>query len=383
MKIRFLGVILFLALLTISGRLASHAQGNLTPTPLNLNATPNATGKAILFIRVVGRVTNGTAGAKLPDTLKLTLTVIGIDETDLMSTGLKQILVRDTDMAADGSYAFPDVPGQLGYTYTITARYAGGLQTSGVVTLKNARGDLAVPLTIYEASADPSIVRVTRLMATLDFASAPGFVQLSWTYEFTVSGDRLFLTPSRTSQGDPISIVLPLPPGAQNASAGSDNVSKHLVIDATSLQDTLPVLPGEKHALSFSYRLPYQGNLTLTQKMPYGAPEVQFLIPALDDQIKLTGEGFGAGEPVTSQAGNSNIDSFILYRRAGAISPDETLTFVISGTPPVSASTSQLAPTPNLLPYVLLGGGLLLVLIGGIVLLGRRNQRASPSRRPR
>src|SRR5262249_10495725 len=152
------------------------------------------------------------------------------------------------------------------------------------VTLKNARTDLEVPLTIYEASADPSIVNVTRLTVSLDFASIPGFVQLYWKYEFTVTGDRLFLTTARTAQGDFISIALPLPPDAKAVSSGSDATSKHLVIDATTLQDTLPVLPGEKHLISFSYRLAYPNNLTLTQKLPYGAPEIQTLIPASESQ---------------------------------------------------------------------------------------------------
>src|SRR5262245_19872023 len=227
--------ILFVALLTMGSHISSHAQG--TPTPFNLNATAGASGKASPSIRVFGRVSNGTAGAKLPDSLRLTLTVMGIDENNVMASGPKQILVRDMDMAADGTYAFSNVPGQLGYTYTITARYATGLQTSKAVTLKNARTDLEVPLTIYEASSDPSIVSVTRLTVSLDFASIPGFVQLNWKYEFTVTGDRIFLTTDRTAQGDFISIALPLPPDAKAVSSGSDATSKHLVIDATTLQD--------------------------------------------------------------------------------------------------------------------------------------------------
>lgn len=377
MRIRVLSVVICLVLLTLWGYPASYAQGNSTPTPFNLNATPQATGKVISSIRVFGRVTNGTSGAKLPDVLKLTLTVTGLDESDLMSSSPKQIAVRDTDMAVDGTYSFDNVPGQLGYTYAITARYAGGFQTSRSVNLTNARTELEVPLTIYEASTDPSIVRATRLMVSLDFAAIPGFVQLSWIYEFSVTGDRLFLTPSRTAQGDPISVVLPLPTAAQNVSFGGEKTNRRFVIDVSSIQDTLPILPGEKHLISFNYRLAYQNSLIYSEKMPYSASDIQILIPALDERIKLTGDGFSAGEPFTTQVGTGIDDTYTLYKHVGTISPNQLLTFTINGTPHQSSIPAEQASTPNAIPYLLLGGGILFLVIAGAVLLMRRNKYIS------
>src|SRR5215831_15575166 len=224
MKTSLFIALLYGAALFIGAARPGLAQGNPTPTPVKTPiSTGGEVGKSAPSIHVFGHVMNGTAGAKIPGSLRLTLTVSGIDESQAMSGGVRRILTRDTDMAADGTYSFDNVAGQLGYTYAISARYAGGLQTSKAVILTNAKGDLEVPFTIYEATADPSVVRVTRVQIALDFTAHPGSVQIRWSYDFVVSGDRLFLSATRNTQGDPVSVSLPLPQTAQYTLFSGDN----------------------------------------------------------------------------------------------------------------------------------------------------------------
>src|SRR5262249_30588405 len=141
------------------------------------------------------------------------------------------------------------------------------------------------------------------------------------------------------------------------------------VVDGSVIKDTQPVIPGQPHQVSISYRLRYVDNITLNQAFSYGADDVQVLVPADNDKISLTGNGFSAGEPYSFGADLS--EKFVRYTHP-AVMAGTSLTFEVKGEPPRLELPPELQPKPSPLPYVLAAGGVILVLVAiGFLLVGR------------
>ena len=99
-----------------------------------------------VFGDVSGRISNGTADAAVPPGLKVVLLDIGAGQAPAL---------RETLSAADGSYRFADVLLEPGRSFSVLVEHGGRRFPSARLGADPARPQLDMPVTIYEAGADP------------------------------------------------------------------------------------------------------------------------------------------------------------------------------------------------------------------------------------
>ena len=92
---------------------------------------------------------------------------------------------------------------------------------------------------------------------------------MAQVFNFTNTSDRAFTSSQTASNGDAISLVITLPPGAVVAGF-PDNQNRYVVDqDNFTVFDTVPVLPNEQHLVQIVYLIPYNKDAIIEQPMNY------------------------------------------------------------------------------------------------------------------
>ncbi|MFQ3568695.1 MAG: c-type cytochrome [Aggregatilineales bacterium] len=226
------------------------ATEEIAPPPATVAPLP-----ATLDIR--GTVEQGTAGAEVPADLVLTLFVFAPDLTR------QQI---ETTVGADGTFVFEDVPFDADHTFVVTTAYRerifAGEPTSGAALLD----DPTLPLTIYELTEDPTVIEIARLVTQINVTRTT--LEVAQVFNIRNTSDRVYTTSNRTPDGRPISLIIPLPPGA--IVPGFAEQGRYLfAADEFTVADTLPVLPGDDTLVQLVYLLEFNGGAIIEQELLY------------------------------------------------------------------------------------------------------------------
>ena len=227
--------------------------------------------------RIHGRVFDRTAPshAVADQTVRLTIVERGASSD------------QETTSSPSGTFEFTGLPVGGIRVFLLSTQYRGVRYTSDRIVLVPQAPDRAVELPVYELSSSPQAVRGTLALAVVDVAK--GAVRVS-----VVQG---FLNPTeRTvafSAEDPM--VFPLPGEAEHVQtlagwrdprAGNGRIT-----------DTFPLLPGDTQ-VAYAYELKTSGSrLRLPWRLPYGASDLQVLVP--EAGVSLAAEGLRAGGTVT------------------------------------------------------------------------------------
>jgi len=211
---------------------------------------------------ITGRVQNGTAGGG---------SVAGLTVTLRHFAGMQLAEEKQATTGPDGSFAFDGLATGAQDAYILVVRYAGVEYVSPMVQL-NEQAQQTVDLTVYETTADASVVRVNS--RSIVIAGASPELRVIDVMDIVIVEN----TGDRTYVGDANGVVLriPLPQGAQEISPqpGFDYGQPRL--EGNVLVTTGPVPPGS-HTIVLSYTVPYTGTratLSIGTALPTGTLRV-------------------------------------------------------------------------------------------------------------
>ncbi len=222
-------------------------------------------GTTPLFIS--GHVVNGTAGAGTPQDMTVVL--------DVFQTGA-QPQQRSTKADSTGRFAFADVPGGEGATYTLTAMYLGIGYTVDMSS-QNNWGD--VRLTVHEATSSlDNISTGANVLLVLAADSGTHTLSLLETVQLVNTGDTTFIP--NVSQGSPMDLLrFPLPAGAFELDVQAELPEGQVLQVDRGFALTTPVPPGE-HNVLLSYKVPYTGkSADISRVFLKGAGAFRVLVP--------------------------------------------------------------------------------------------------------
>lgn len=335
-----------------AGGLPAAAQGADQPTPAAVTGV------------VSGQIANGTAGGAVPPGLPVNLFVFDPD------FNRERFTAASDDQ---GRFQFDGVPLTPGHSYAVTVSYRERTFASEVVQASAGSASLSLPLTIYELTEDPAVIRITGTVSQIN-AIADG-LEVAQVFIFENTSDRLFTSSRAVSDTQFASVLVTLPvgavvlgfPGAQDRYIVDDSQPLEVVV-----VDTMPVVPGDNHVFQVVYFLPYNGGAIIEQPVSYPfAGTARLLLSPLT--LTASGDQF---PPLGPQAVGEGT-----YNGFGAdltLQPGDVLRFELSGaSAPTAADLDRSgggAVSSNTLVIGLVGvaTGILVALAAAYALARRR-----------
>ena len=318
--------------------------------------TQQATPAGLVGI-VTGRVTNETAGGKVPPGLSVGLQVVDADAN---------VVNFNTTIDADGNYTFKDIPIRAGWIYVVDASYQDRPFGNALALSDTASTTITLPIKLYEFTDQPDVLTITSLVTRVN--AAPGGLQIAQIVRLQNKTDKAYSTNQTISDKRHISVSLPLPHGAVVTGFADSKQRYALSPDGSTVLDSYPVLPGVEHVLHVIYSLPYQDGMTVEQTLSYavdGAVQVYVSpesITATGQQWTSLGLQDQGGSTVHAYNGPAKLNAgqSISYQLHGAVSA------------PASASTQGGEISRDLVIGLLLGAGAAIFLIGVVFLIRAR-----------
>jgi len=148
--------------------IASPPQTNPVPLPETLGV-------------ISGTVTHGTAGMTVPDGLSVALQTLTVDFEEV---GFEMGTVTQ------GAYSFENVSMREDRLFVITLIYNGTVFSSQFLIGDPAAPEQAIPLTIYEATTDPTVVEIDLLVTRIEKQHEE--IVFTEIVNFRNTSDRLF-----------------------------------------------------------------------------------------------------------------------------------------------------------------------------------------------
>lgn len=317
---------------------------------------------------ISGVVSNATSGA-----------IVGDIEARLraFSPTIEEMLTLTETVTADGRFSFTLGAVPEDWVYIVNVSYEGLNFSSDVGQISSTAPDIDLPVTVYDQTTDPAVIRVAQVHVVFDFLSTE-ILQVTELYVFENSGTAVFVG----TTGDPDQGVtrVSVPANAQNLSFERAFSAMDSFIPATEVipltngyADTIPLRPGRSNSsLVVNYTLPYDEGVTLSHDLPYAATSVTVILP--DVGVSLTN-----AEAWTQQTQQTMGGMFLSYAQQN-LPPGSTLNLVLSGEPEVVSTAmgnSTVAATRNQSTELIIGGvGLLLVgIVAALVIRSRMAHR--------
>lgn len=308
---------------------------------------------------VRGQVVNGTAGAPVPPNLPIAL--FYYDEALREST-------LTTTADAQGRFVFEDVPMSERFQYAAIATYQERSFFNPPVA-GSPDGALDLRITLYELTAEPSVITITGMVAQVTAIGE----SLEVTQLFTLrnTSDRAFTTNQAMPNGRPVSLTMPLPPGAVVVGFPDGEARFSVSADGTAVLDSALVLPGSDHIVAVVYIIPYAESAIIEQPVNYAVNgPVRILVRP--PTLTLTGDRLPATGVETLGQTEWNGYGGILALAAG-----DVLRYELAGAAQsVGSRSSGVVTSNNLLPIILLVIVGEIVLVGGLYLWWRRRAAA-------
>ena len=216
---------------------------------------------------ISGLLVNGTAGADVPQNVRVLLRVF-------IEDGHSELLTMDADAA--GRFAFEEVPVNRVASYIVGATYLGVGYTEDLTP----NDDLTnVRLTVYEATASLDNVSIAMdTLLVLGAEPATRTLSIMEIVHIDNSGDRVFL-PDLAEAGSMGFLRFPLPPGFTNLDVQSELPEGQALPVDRGFGLIAPVPPGE-HGVVFNYTVPYTGaSLDISRSFLRGAGTFWVMVP--------------------------------------------------------------------------------------------------------
>lgn len=308
-------------------------------------------------ITISGYVQNGTANGRIAAETAITLRAYDSSYT------LAQTYT--TTLAPDGTFTFTLDKSDLqdDWVYLASVSYQGVEYTSDIGQISPDNPPLSLPITVYDATSDPTAVHISQLHISLTFAGDQ--LQVNELYSFANGGTAVFVGENgRPAEG---TLQINLPQDAANPTfergLGSDRFlpADEFKQKEGAWYDTLPLRPGaSSQTILVRYSLPYGDGTALNHTLPYAADELFLALP--DRGVTLQAEGWTQQE--TRSAGSSGV--ILTYARSN-VPVGSQLDILLQGNLQ-PANGRNVAPSSSQIGQWIIAAG---VLLFGLYLLWR------------
>ena len=312
-------------------------------------------GEAAARFDLSGRVQHGTGGGIVPAETVVQLRY---------GNGDSGYRVAETTIDAAGEFRFEAIPRRDDFDYGVGALYDGRLFNQRVIPER----DEERIITIYDATNDPLVVSVARILLSVEPVSLEGLgfgLYISQILTFRNSSDRIYTSGRGFDDGREASLLVQFPKGARLVSGDADG--RYVVIEAMeglpdSVIDTLPLLPGEEHYARLAYWLPFADAAQFEQSFS-NLIDAEVLV-TLTDELRV--ESDWLRQRPDAMAG----EGYIQYSAELTMEAEPQVNFVIS-------SDDGAVITSDSLPALLLAAiALAAALLGAIGLMKRRKDES-------
>lgn len=327
-----------------------------------------------------GQITNGTRGGNVPANLEVELHSFA---SHFGQTINNEMVQGKAD--ATGKFAFPEVSISAAKSYFAAVKYGNRYYTSEIVTGDPSKPALELPVTIYETTSDPTVLKVGNLVTQI--SPMQGGLYVVQIIRFENSSDRLFITDEKVTDAPEAidakyaSVRVALPTGAQLL--GFANGDTRYVLKDGAVIDTEPVLPNERHIVHYRYLLPYVDQGAITLPLPFRI-EGDVALMVNPSSLEVTAQA--GGEPITAQGVQAMGGSeFRIFSSVLNIPMGTTFTFSFKGELPALADSSVsggggLVAQPFAIG--LIAGGTLMIVVGAVLLFrGQRKGQQSAEKK--
>jgi mono/diheme cytochrome c family protein len=320
-----------------------------------VEADPNEPVQGVMGDIVV-QLVNGTGGDVPAD---LDVTLYGFDDM--------QIAYSQTMQSGEGgNYLFKDVEMPAGRAYLAAVDYQGSTYGSDVAVAEDSTGPMTLPVVIYEAMADTSVLTTDRIHIFFDFVD-PDKVQVSELFIISNPTDRAIIA---EEEGGPV-VRFSLPEGAENLEFQEGALGERYIQTEDGFADTLRVTPGfGEYQVLFAYELPYNRSLEFTQDINLSANALVVLLPDVGVRVK--------SESIQEE-GTQDVQGtpYLMYSGDG-LSAGSTLTLSLSGKPKIGgASLTTTGTQTNLIVGIGAFGVALIVAGVWLYMRGKRSRSAA------
>ena len=301
---------------------------------------------------VTGLVTNASGGAFPPGT-----------EIELFGFDHVQVVISDTTtLDEDGTYRFEDIEMDLGVVFITTVDYQGVTYGSEVATVEQEGQTIDLPLQVYEATSEDSILQIDRIHLFFEFLDE----QTLRVVELYIISNPGMKTIVAESEGDAV-ITFSLPEQASNLQFEDGALGERYISTSDGFGDTMPIRPGMgDYQILFSYEMPYERNLDLVRPVMLSTGAVVILVP--EDGIKIKGESI-------QDAGIREVQGVPYHMYNGSsLAAGEQLRLTLSGRPSQALPSISNSSSTTLL--VGLGAFGIVLIVAGIWLYRRSTLQA-------
>jgi hypothetical protein len=292
-----------------------------------IEVSPTLTVTQAITGSVAVSVVNGSGGESPSDAV---VTLYGFDEMILVYT-------QTLESGEGGLYMFKDVKMPLGRVFLAGVEYDGGAYGSDIAVAEQGPADLTLEVTVYETSADTSLLTIDRVHIFFDFVDTEN-VQV---IEVFIVSNPSTLSVVAAEEGGPVAFF-PLPEGATNLQFQDGTLGERYLEMPGGFADTLTVEPGMgQYQVVVAFEMPYDRGLDFTQSMAMHTDAVVVMFPDLG--VKIKSDSLQSGGVRDFQG-----TSYQLYN-GGQLEAGSRLTFSLSGRPKLgSATLTGISNTQNL-----------------------------------
>jgi len=317
------------------------------------------------FGNVTGTIENKT-GENLPS--NMTVTLHGFDhDTQGQSTAATpvEVLTLETNVNADGTYAFDNVEIPENRIFTSEVTYGGiGIKSDFAVVTAGQTAVTLPAITLQKTTEDTSALVVEQLHIFLDVTADQTYDILALYTIRNTSEAVVSVSMGNQQQEIPF---LKFPTGAK--ALGYEAMQDSAPITSTS--DGFAMPPNEQPYGIIAYSsVPIQKDTLITQPFDLSVTAVNIFIP---DGLTLQGDSLTKGAPQDVSG-----TTYQLYT-ADNFKAGDVLTFTVSGSPKVApTATDTKAPVVNSSLLIGAGGlGIALILVGAWMFLRDRKPLAT------
>ncbi|MEZ4510823.1 MAG: c-type cytochrome [Chloroflexota bacterium] len=272
---------------------------------------------------IAGQVVNGSTSA----------TMTGLEATlRAFTANVEEALTLTAPVGQNGRFSFDLTLIPPDWVYIVSVDYNGTRFSSEVGQLDPNQPTLDMPITVYDATTDPSVVAIDRIHLITEFVGDT--IRINELYIFSNRAPAIYTGDT----GDPAqgTVRLVLPTGAQNVAFQRAFQSLSSFIPATEMiqtdlgwADTLPLRPGEGSLnLLVQYELPYESGLTIAHPLVYDAAQILLLMPDVGVSVADDGGWLAQGSESLSSG------AFLTYTQSG-LAAGEAVNVTINGRPRV------------------------------------------------
>ena len=315
---------------------------------------------------VMGQVTNGTFGGRVPSDLLVFLHVFsGVEETG----------TYETTVTADGSFRLDGLTIAEGETVVVRTVYQGVPYFSDLHTAGPGQQVYSLPVTIYETTEDLADVLITQMHV---FVSEAGDrLQVGEHYLVSNAGDRTCVGGEDRGTGRRTTLTFTLPGGAGGLRFDGPGLGERFLERPGGFADTRPIPPGSAAVeVFFHYDLPSRGRLRVERVFDVPVESLVLVVP--EDGVSLDGEDIISAGTLDTGMGAA------LSYTAGPLAAGEPLIFTVVARPqPSAASKTDGVPSRNARAETALGLLVLAVAVVATYLLLRSPVPGPPPPRAR